>query len=89
MVYWLNNAYYLNDIIIDFDELELIIYKTTLVIQNLLDLYYKRFLHLNKKYIFKIIDKTLGLKDINKKLELNNCEDCYYGKFKEIISRDP
>ena len=54
-----------------------------------LNLYHKRLLHINKDYIIKTIDNVSGLKAINNKNELYNCDSCYFGKFSRIISRNP
>ena len=55
---------------------------------NLLDLYYNRFLYINNNYLFKIIKYSFGLKRINPKFKFKNCNSYFYGKFKEIISRN-
>jgi len=86
---WKQNAYYLNNIYINWPLLEPIIYKVdTIINSNTLDLYHKRFSHINKDYLTKTINCTKGLnKDVSK--ELDNCDSCYFGKFHEIVSRKP
>ena len=53
----------------------------------LLDLYYRRFLHINKDYIIKSIENFKGIIILTSNNILNNCDNCFYDKFKEIISR--
>ncbi len=59
-----------------------------LIKSNLLDLYYNRFLYLNKEYLIKTIENLVGLTSISLKLKLKNCNNYYYDKFKKIISRE-
>ena len=66
---WVSNAYYIN-IKINYSQLEPVVYKVDPVINNTsttsnIDLYHKRLLHINKDYILKTIDNTLGLKEVN------------------------
>ena len=93
---WVNNAYYLNNLNINYSILEPIIYNTTIEVStksnstyNTLDLYHDRLLHLNKDYILNTINSSVGLNYINPKILLSNCDSCYYSKFKRIISREP
>jgi hypothetical protein len=58
-------------------------------INNLLDLYHQRLLHINKDYIIRSAEHSTGLTMPNPELNLYNCDSCYYAKFKEIISRKP
>ena len=91
---WIFNAYYIN-ININYNILEPVVYKADLIINNNnnhintdLDLYHKQLLYINKDYIIKTIDNVSGLKAINSKNELYNCDSCYFGKFSRIISRN-
>ncbi len=56
---------------------------------SLLDLYHRRFLHINKDYIIKSAKNSTGIIIPKPDLILHNCDNCYYAKFKEIISRKP
>ena len=90
---WVSNAYYIN-IKINYSQLEPVVYKVDLIINSTestsnLDLYHKRLLYINKDYILKTIDNTLGLKEVNNDSLLQNCDSCYFGKFNRIISKDP
>ena len=59
---WAFNAYYIDNINIDFDTLEPVIYQVKSVQdKSELDLYYKRLLHINKDYILKTITSVNGL----------------------------
>jgi hypothetical protein len=53
---------------------------------TLLDLYYKRFLYINKEYIIKSIKNSTGIIIPTLDNILYNCDHCYFDKFKEIIS---
>jgi hypothetical protein len=57
-------------------------------VNTLLNLYYKRFLYINKDYIIKSIKNSISLIISNNTI-LSNCNNCYYNKFKEIISYKP
>ena len=56
---------------------------------TLLDLYHRRFLHINKDYIIKSAKNSKGIIIPTPNKILSNYDHCYYGKFKEIISRKP
>ena len=56
---------------------------------SLLDLYHRRFLHINKDFIIKSAKNSIGIIKLSPDIILKNCDSCYYGKFKEIISRKP
>jgi hypothetical protein len=102
---WHLNAYFLNKVFINYKALELIVYNTVNYSSNiinknpvlnlnnkddsLLDLYYRRFLHINKDYIIKSAKNLIGILILKPDLILHNCDNCYYVKFKEIISRKP
>jgi len=102
---WHLNAYFLDKIHINYEVLEPIVYniinyKSSISSKNptlnlgnkgntLLDLYHRRFLHINKDYIIKSAKNSIGLIIPTSDNILNNCDNCYYGKFKEIISRKP
>jgi hypothetical protein len=93
---WAFNAYYLN-LTINWDKLEPLLYKVEPINTNndikdpntskdILDLYHSRFLHLSKDYLLKTIDHSNGLKHIKSSKDLDNCDSCYFGKFKQKIS---
>ena len=106
---WHLNAYFLDNIYINYKLLEPIVYNiinynlvnnknlilnlnnnNTNKVNTLLDLYYRRFLYINKDYIFKSIKNSIGLIMSNpNNTILSNCDNCYYSKFKEIISCKP
>jgi len=44
-------------------------------------------LHINKDYIIKSTKNLIGILILKLDLILYNCDNCYYAKFKEIISR--
>ena len=52
-----------------------------------MDLYHQRLLHINKDFIIKSAKNLIGLLIPNQELNLYNCDNYYYIKFKEIISR--
>ena len=56
---------------------------------SLLDLYHWRFLYINKDYIIKSTKNLIGILILKPDLILYNCDNCYYAKFKEIISQKP
>ena len=90
---WISNAYYINTYI-NYSILEPIVYKTTTSLEgsnspSTLDLYHKRLLHINKDYILKTIQNTIGLKPIKTTRDLQNCDPCYYSKITRSISREP
>ena len=87
---WAFNAYYIDNINIDFDTLEPVIYQVKSVQdKSELDLYYKRLLHINKDYILKTITSVNGLKQIgDSNSGLNHCNSCYSGKFTRIYSHE-
>jgi hypothetical protein len=103
---WHLNAFFLNEIFINYKALEPIVYNIinykshfnskdlVLNLSNnkestLLDLYHRRFLHINKDFIIKSAKNFTGLIMPSPDNILNNCDNCYYSKFKEIISRKP
>ena len=102
---WHLNAYFLNKVFINYKVLEPIVYNTINYSSNiinknpvlnfnnkddsLLDLYYRRFLYINKDYIIKSAKNSIGIIIPKPNLILYNCDNCYYTKFKEIISRKP
>jgi len=53
----------------------------------LLNLYYRRFLYINKDYIIKSIKNLIKILILKPDLILYNCDNYYYIKFKEIISQ--
>ena len=87
---WAFNAYYIDNINIDFDTLEPVIYQVKLVQdKSELDLYYKRLLHINKDYILKTITSVNGLKQIgDSNSGLNHCDSYYSGKFTRTYSHE-
>jgi hypothetical protein len=46
-------------------------------------------LHINKDYIIKSAKNSIRILILKLDLILYNCNNCYYAKFKEIISRKP
>jgi hypothetical protein len=46
-------------------------------------------LHINKDYIIKSAKNLIKILILKLDLILYNCDNCYYAKFKEIISRKP
>ena len=46
-------------------------------------------MHINKDYIIKSAKNSIGILIPKPDLILHNCDNCYYAKFKEIISRKP
>jgi hypothetical protein len=104
-VNWYLNAYFLNEIFINYKVLKPVVYNTinyssniinkNLVLNlnnkdnSLLDLYHWRFLHINKDYIIKSTKNSIGIIIPRPDLILYNCDNYYYTKFKEIISRKP
>jgi hypothetical protein len=82
----------MNSVQINYNLLEPVVYKVDPIINdshNVIDLYHKRLLHINKDYLIKTINVTSGLKRVTSSKELSNCDLCYYGKFNEIVSRKP
>jgi len=104
-IIWYLNIYFLNKVFINYKILEFIIYNivnysSNIINKNpvlnlnnkndsLLDLYYRRFLYINKDYIIKSAKNLIGILIPKPDLILYNCDNCYYTKFKEIISRKP
>jgi hypothetical protein len=102
---WYLNTYFLNKVFINYKALEPIVYNivnysSNIINKNLilnlnnkddslLDLYYRRFLYINKDYIIKSTKNLIGILIPKPDLILYNCDNCYYAKFKEIISRKP
>ena len=88
---WAFNAYYIDNINIDFDTLEPVIYQVKSVQdKSELDLYHKRLLHINKDYILKTITSVNGLRQISDSNSgLNHCDSCYSGKFTHTYSHEP
>ena len=97
------NAYFLNKVFINYKALKLIVYNTINYSSNiinknpvlnlnnkddfLLDLYYRRFLYINKDYIIKSTKNLIGILILKPDLILYNYDNYYYTKFKEIISQ--
>jgi len=102
-VNWHLNAYFLNEVFINYKVLKLTVYNIinynfNIIIKNLglnlnnkddslLNLYYWRFLHINKDYIIKSVKNLIRIIILKLDLILHNGDNCYYIKFKEIISR--
>ena len=51
-------------------------------------MYHERLLHINKDFIYKTVENTLGLKKIDQG-ELDDCEACNSGKMYTIIGKKP
>ena len=97
------NTYFLNKVFINYKILESIIYNivnysSNIINKNpilnlnnkdnfLLDLYYRRFLYINKDYIIKSTKNLIEILIPKSNLILYNYDNYYYIKFKEIISQ--
>jgi hypothetical protein len=85
---WDKNAYYL-DAEIDYERIEPVLYKVDPTISNKLNLYHERLLHINKDYVYKTIENSLGFSKIPQKLNLEDCEACNSGKLTTITGKKP
>jgi len=84
---WDSNAYFI-DISVDYTKLEKLVYKVDTSLKNLnIDLLYKRLNHLNKDYLIKTIDNSIGYRlDKTSKTELDNCDSYKLGKITKNVS---
>ena len=85
---WKGNAYYFLDLEVDYSKLEKLVYKTDTSTSKLnIDLIHKRLNHINKDYLIKTINDTIGY-SLNKtsKTELEHCDSCIVGKITKNIS---
>jgi hypothetical protein len=87
--YWNSNAYYLNDLSIDYSLLEKVVYSVnTSIKEENLTLLHKRLNHLSPSYLAKTIESTLGY-SLGKDAKIEDCESCYLGKFTKKVSYLP